>query len=108
MVNNQHRFVIDTLYNVDFSIIGPVEAHCPKSRPYRTAKRHVVKVSNNETMVEFLHGSDTNAMIENDDSIRLVGTSANFKGTTHELRGAPSGIFDQPSTRKTALLSPCT
>jgi hypothetical protein len=75
---NQHLFVIDTLDNVDLSIIGPVGAHGPKSRPYRTTKRHVVKVSNNETMVECLHGSDTNAMIENDDGIRLVGTSVNF------------------------------
>ena len=101
-------FVIDTLDNVDLSIIGPLRAHCPKSRPYRTTEWHTVKVSNNETMFECLHGRDTNAIIENGGDIRHVRTSANIIGTTHELRGAPGERFVQLSTRKTALLSSCT
>jgi hypothetical protein len=44
-------------------------------------------------------------MIENDDSIGIIETSVNFKGTTHELRGAPSERSVQLSIRKTALLS---
>jgi hypothetical protein len=86
----------------------PIGSISPKTSPYRATRRHGGKVCNDETMVECLPGGDTNAMIDGDDSIRCVETSANFAGTTYELRGAPSGRFVQLSMRRTALPSGCT
>jgi hypothetical protein len=60
---NQRRFVVDALDDVDLSLIGPVRAHEPKGGPYRTTVRHVVKVGNDETVLECLHGRNTDTVI---------------------------------------------
>ena len=77
---NKHCFLVDTLNDVDLSAVGPSAiTKSPKSRPYRATERHGFKISNKETMVQFLRGGDTNAMTEKNGRIRHARPSTTLR-----------------------------
>lgn len=96
---NELLVIIDTLDDVDLSTKGPVGPHRPKRGPYRTTVRHVVKVGNNETMVERVHGTDANAYDDGNDDI----SDSSGPPSPPTLKGRPTNC----AARRVEDLSSC-
>lgn len=99
---NKHCFLVDTLNDVDLSAVGPSAiTKSPKSRPYGATERHGFKVSNKETMVQFLRGGDTNAMTEKNGRIKHArpSTTLQERRTNHAARRVEDRTSCQLSER---------